>query len=253
MNNINRIDDIIKDTTNPLLMITSILRNKNILDKYKYIVTKSIFKYHIIVCIECNLLQITNLEIESPITYNLICDIYYIISKQLCILPNLIKFKNAYKNNKFWKLEIDKMIINLKNIQNSFLGLFDCSKGYFYFHAKLKGITNHSGYTYHIDEMIKRLKKVYDMFKMSFFNEYNIILLSYYQFIDLTFENMIKYTEYIFNKINIIINHNINYFILYNNYRIQLYNILYNNSNIDIDIMDVNSDIETDDLTFMLK
>jgi hypothetical protein len=250
--NINRIDDIIKDTKYPLLIIVNILNNNNITDEYKYIIMKSFFKYHILIGIECDLLQINDLEKNAPLTYNLICDVYYIISKQLSILPHLIKLKNSYKNIKFWKLDIDNMIIYLKNIHKSFLCLFDCSKGTFYFHSKLRGIVNTEGYSYHIEEMIKRLKKTYDMFKISFFNNYNIILISNYQFIDLKFENMIKYTEYIFNKINNIIIQNINYLILYNNYRNQLYNLLYNKSNIHIDINDVNSDIEQDDIPFIV-
>ena len=58
----------------------------------------------------------------------------------------------------------------------------------------------------------------------------------YYQFIDLKFENMIKYTEYIFNKINNILINNIQYLVLYDNYRLQLFNLLYNNSDININI-----------------
>jgi hypothetical protein len=73
------------------------------------------------------------------------------------------------------------------------------------------------------------------------------------QFHDLVFENKVKYTEYIFNKINNILTNNINYLILYENYRQQLINILNNNIDINIDINDVDSDIETDDLQFILK
>jgi hypothetical protein len=78
-----------------------------------------------------------------------------------------------------------------------------------------------------------------------------IILITYLQFEDLTFENKVKYVEYIFTKVNNILVHNINYFILYNNYRLQLYNLLYNTSNININIMDVDSEIEQEDLYFM--
>jgi hypothetical protein len=251
--NINKIDEIIKNTKYPLLLIISILYNENISDEQRYLVVKSFFKYHILIGIECDLSQIYNLENTSPLTYNFICDIYYILSKQLSILSNIVKFKKAYQNNKFWKLEINNMIINLKTIHKSFLCLFDASKGMCYFHSKLKGIINKNGYNYHINEMTERLKKTYNMFKMSFFTEYNIVLLSYYQFIDLTFENMIKYTEYIFIKINNIINHTINYLILYDNYRLQLFNILYNTSTIDIDINDVSSDIDPDDIPFILS
>ena len=232
-------------------MVYMILSNNNISDKYKFIVVRHFYKYHNMVGLENNLLLIDNLEHNAPLTFNLISDIYYIVSKQLSILPNIKTFHKAYKNNKFWKLNIEDMIIYLKKIHTSFLCLFDGSKGYFYFHTRMKGLKE--GNIYHLEEIKVRLKKTYDMFKMNFFNEYNIILITYYQFEDLTFVNMVKYVEYIFTKVNNILIYNINYLMLYNNYRLQLYNLLYNTSNIDINIMDVNSDIEPDDLSFIVS
>jgi hypothetical protein len=249
-NDIN-IETIIKNTKNPLLMVYMILSNNNISDKYKFFVIKHFYKYHIMVGLENNLLMIDNLEHNAPLTFNLISDIYYIISKQLSILPNIKKFHKAYKNNHFWKLNIEDMLVYLKKIHSLFLCLFDGSKGSFYFHVKIKGMKQ--GNDYHLEEIKQRLKKTFDMFKMNFFNEYNIILITYLQFEDLTFENIVKYVEYIFTKVNNILMYNINYLMLYNNYRLQLYNLLYNTSNIDIDIMDVNSDIEPDDLSFIVS
>ena len=243
------IENIIINTKHPLLMIYTILSNNNISDNYKFIVTKYFYRYHTLIGLENNLLQIDNLENNAPLTFNLISDIYYIVSKQLLIIPHIKRFYKAYKNNKFWKLNIEEMILYLKNIYTAFLCLFDGSKGSFYFHVKMKGIkeANH----YHLDEIKSRLKKTYDMFKLNFFNEYNIILITYHQFLDLTFDNMVKYVEYIFTKVNGIIVNNINYLILYDNYRIQLYNLLYSISNIDINVVDVDSEIEPDDLYFI--
>ncbi len=248
--NEDNIDNIIKNTKYPLLLLYSILNNNNISDNYKYIVVKYFYRYHIMVGLEHNLLAITNLD-NYPLTFNLISDIYYIISKQLLILTHLNKFYKAYKNNIFWKLNIIDMISYLKKIHTTFLALFDGSKGSFYFHLKIKGMKD--GNNYHLEEILLRLKKTYNIFKQSFFNEYNILLITYSQFEDLTFENMVKYVEYIFTKVNNVLIQNINYLVLYENYRVQLYNILYNKSNIDIDINDVNSDIEQDDLPFMMK
>lgn len=247
----NNIENIIINTKYPLLMIYMILNNNNISDNYKFIVTKYFYRYHTLIGLENNLLQIDNLENNAPLTFNLISDIYYIVSKQLSIIPHIKRFNKAYKNNKFWKLNIEEMILYLKKIHTLFLCLFDGSKGSFYFHVKMKGLKE--GNNYHLDEIKSRLKKTYDMFKLAFFNEYNIILITYHQFIDLTFDNMVKYVEYIFNKVNSVIVSNINYLILYDNYRIQLYNLLYCISNIDINVMDVDSDIEPDDLPFIVS
>jgi hypothetical protein len=246
----NKIEDIIKDTKYPLLLIYKIINNNNISDNNKFLIIKFLFKHHIMVAIEHNLLEIDKLEKNAPLTFHLIKDIYYIISKQLNIISHIVKFKKCY-NRQFWKLDINKIIDYLKKLHNSFLCLYDGSKGAFYFHIRLKGMKNANNYP--LEEMNDRLIKTYDMFKLNFFNEYKILLLSNYQFIDLTFENKIKYVEYIFTKINNILINIINYLILYDNYRLQLYNILYNQSNINIDVEDVNSDIEQDDLSFIVK
>ena len=246
----NKIEDIIKDNRYPLLLIYQIINNNTISDNNKCLIIKFFFKHHIMVAIEHNLLEIYKLEELAPLTFHLIKDIYYIISKQLNIISHIVKFKKAY-NRTFWKLDINKIIEYLKKLHNSFLCLYDGSRGSFYFHIRLKGMTNAN--SYHLEEMNDRLVKTFYMFKLNFFNEYKILLLSNYQFTDLKFENKIKYIEYIFTKINNILINIINYLTLYENYRLQLYNILYNQSNINIDVEDVNSDIEQDDLSFIVK
>lgn len=244
----NNIEHIIKETKYPLLIVLNILNNNNISDDNKCLIIKYLFKHHIMVCIEHNLLNLNNI---NPLIYNFIRDVYHIISKQLNIISHIVKFKKAYNNKSFWKLDINNMIEYLKKIHNSFLCLFDGSKGAFYFHVRLKGMIESNNY--HLEEMDIRLVKIFEMFKMNFFTEYKILLLSKYQFDDLTFENKIKYVEYIFIKINNILVNIINYLELYENYRLQLYNILFNKSNININIDDVNSDIEHDDLLFIVK
>jgi hypothetical protein len=97
-------------------MIYTILNNNNITDNYKFIVTKYFYRYHTLIGLENNLLLINNLQNQSPLTFNLISDIYYIVSKQLTIIPHIQRFYKAYKNNKFWKLNIEEMIIYLKNL-----------------------------------------------------------------------------------------------------------------------------------------
>ena len=243
----------IKETKQPLLLIYNILKNKSIADDDKKIATKVFFQYHILIAIKYNLLLVDSLE-NNIKTYTFIEDVYLVLSKQLQILPFIIKLKKAYNDKSykyFWDLEIDSLILYFKNLHNKFLYLFDGSKGYLYLHLKLKGMKE--GNHYHYEQLLDRLKKTFDLFKKPFFDEYKIMLLSYYQFIELKFENMIKYTEYIFNKINNILLNSINYLVLYDNYRIQLYNLLYNNSDINININNVDSDIDTDDIILIVK
>jgi hypothetical protein len=243
----------IKETKQPLLLIYNILKNKSIADDDKKIATKCFLQYHMLIAIKYNLLLVEDLE-DNKKTYSFIEDVYLVLSKQLQILPFITKLKKAYNNKSykcFWDLEIDSLILYFKNLHNKFLYLFDGSKGYLYLHLKLKGMKegNHD----HYEQLLDRLKKTFNLFKKPFFDEYKIMLLSYYQFIELKFENMIKYTEYIFNKINNILLNSINYLVLYDNYRTQLYNLLYNNSDINININNVDSDIDTDDIILIVK
>jgi hypothetical protein len=245
----NEIELLVKNTDKPLLLIFTILNNKIVTDENKLMVSKIFFQYHILIGIEYNLLLIENLK-NNPKTISFIEEVYMIISKQLQLLPNIIKFYKSY-NNSIWNNDIDKLIINIKNLQQNFLSLFDGSKGALYLHLKLKGMKE--GNSYHYEQLLERLKKTFNMFKMKFFNEYKLVVLSYYQFVDLTFENIIKYTEYIFTKINNILNNIINYLILYDNYRVQLYNLLYTNSDLNINIHNVDSDLDNEDITLIVK
>lgn len=156
-----------------------------------------------------------------------------------------------YSQSYFWKLDIVKQIEYLKNINLIFMSLFDGSKTQLYFHVKLKMIELPN--IYHIDEMINRLSKTFNLFKSTFFEKNNILLLSSHQFIELSFPNMIKYTEYIFIKINSIMRQYIAYFELYENYRQHICNIVNPMPYVDINIVDVLSDMDPDDIIFMLK
>ncbi len=242
------INILIKDTKQPLLLIYNILKNESISDDDKLIATKIFIQHHILIAIKYNLLLVENLENYKK-TYAFIEDVYLILSKQLNLSSHLIKLKNCYNDKSyksFWDLEIESLILYFKNLHTKFLCLFDGSKGLLYLHLKLKGMKE--GNHYHYEQLLDRLKKTFDLFKKPFFDQYKIVILSYHQFIELKFENMIKYTEYIFNKINNILVNNINYLVLYDNYRLQLYNLLYTNSDININVNNVDSDIDTDDI-----
>jgi hypothetical protein len=248
--NIDIIDNKVKEIKHPLSMLYCIFSNKHISDEFKSIVIRLFFKYHINIALECNLLEFNNMLENDYLTYNIIIDVYHIISRQILLIPFLHKFKIMYPNKYFWKLSIQKQIEYLNSLYTKFLCIFDGSKASFYFHIRLK---NSEKNEYHINEILIRLKKIYDLFKYKFFETNNIILLSNNEFIDLTFENMIKYTEYIFNKINNILKQYILFFEIYNNYRLQLENIINPNNYINIDIIDVQSEMEPEDVNFILS
>lgn len=246
-------DKIIKDTKYPLIILYIVLCNKNILDKHKCIVVRLFFKYHINIALEYNLLMFNEILEDCPSTYYLIKDVYNIINTQLGIRDLLLKFKRMYKNRFFWTQEITKQISLLKNLYTIFLSIFDGSKSTFYFHLKLKSMNNPNSTEYHIHEIESRLRKLYNLLKRDFFVENNILLLNNEEFYNLKFENMVKYTEYIFNKINSLIYKYIDYFELYENYRQKFENIITISYELDIDIIDFDSDIDIDDIDLIVK
>lgn len=247
------LEDYIKNLKYPLIAFYNIIMNDKIDDVNTNIFVKCFFNYHMKLCIEHNLLYLKN-ELK-PLTYNTIYDIYIIISRQQSIVPFLTKFKESYTNMYFWKLDIDKQIEYLKNIHLKFLSYFDASKSMLYYHIKLKQMVDIDKPVngYHVEDMVDRLKKTYSLFKHSFFEKNEIIIVSLYEFVELSLKNMIKYIEYIFNKINMIIKQNITYFELYNNYRHQLLSILSNDNMIEIieHHSEIDSDIDINDMQFI--
>jgi hypothetical protein len=251
------LEEYIKNLKFPLVAFCSIIMNKSIDDINKSIFVKLFINNHMDIVVTHNLLYFKNELIDYPITYNTIYDTYHIISRQQSIIPYLAKFKKSYNNMFFWKQPIDKQIKYLQNIHLKFLSYFDASKSLLYYHTKLKQITENINGTvsdFHIEDMVDRLKKTYDLFKHTFFEENDIILISMYEFIDLNFKNQIKYVEYIFNKINIIMKQIITYFELYDNYRHQIISILSDNNIIDITCSsEIDSDIDINDMEFINK
>ena len=244
-------DKIIKETRHPLTILYIVLCNKNIPDHQKCIVVRLFFKYHINIALEYNLLMFYDILEDNPATYYLIKDVYNIINTQLGLKQLLLKFKSMYKNKFFWKQQIKDQIISLDKLYTIFLSIFDGSKSIFYFHTKLKTVTEPN--SYHINEIEYRLRKLYSLLKKDFFKENNILLLNNEEFYDLKFENMVKYTEYIFNKINSLLSKYIGYFELYENYRQKFENIITISYALDIDIIDVDSDIDTYDIDLIIK
>jgi hypothetical protein len=246
------LEDYIMNLKFPLIAFYNIIMNENIDDINTNIFVKYFFNYHMKLCIEHNLLYFKN-ELK-PLTYNTIYDIYIIISRQQSIVPHIIKFKEQYNNMYFWKLDIDKQIEYLKNVHLKFLSYFDASKSMLYYHVKLKQMIDVDKPVngYHVEDMVDRLKKTYSLFKYSFFEKNDIIIVSLYEFVELSLKNMIKYIEYIFNKINMIMKQIITYFELYNNYRQQLINILYDNNMLEITYTsEIDSDIDINDMQFI--
>ena len=97
------------------------------------------------------------------------------------------------------------------------------------------------------NEMIKRLIKTKKLFKLLFFRNNQILLMSLENFLELTYENKINYLDYIFITCLKKISSYINYLELYNLYRLELLhllslkniNIIETTDNIDFTVSDI--------------
>ncbi len=248
-----KLENIIMNSKTPLLLCVVVFKNININENNKCIFIKFFFKHHLNIALEYNLIELyielNNFNTTSS-SFNLIFDIYSILIKQINYIELIKKFKKSYLYRSFWNKNIDEQIIHLKKIYEQLLYIFDGSKTQGYLHIRLKGNINTIGQNYHIEQMMERLKKTFSLFKYAFFKEHNIYLLSNFQFIDLTFHNMVKYTEYIFDKVSSNLIKYITYFEHYNYYRKELINIFDVSESINIE--ETNSDIDDDDISLFI-
>ena len=251
------IEELIKNIKDPIIFFNNVIDGKVInelldqnmsLDECMSIYIKFFLKYHNMIAMEYNLLKINNNINNYILTVNVIKDYYMYISYLLKIIPILNNWKDIYNNPFFWKQDINKQLVLLLKLKDTFYSLFDCTKGTLYFHVKLKdGPMNQ----YHVDEMVDRLEKVYKMFKFNFFLKIKCTVLTIDEFVTMTFTDMVNYVEYIFTIINNILNHYIFNFQIYDFYRNQLDNMVNPVKPIHIDMIDVSSELEIDDINYI--
>ena len=249
--NIQYIEDKIKNDNDPVFLhniITQLKKNKITDEELSYII-RFYLKYNENKTIELNLMKKYKKKLlRYPLSYNIIKNYYIYIGNQYKLIPMLQEWKLMYSNPLFWQKDIISQIESLNTLKLKFLALFDGDKSFQLIHVKLLCIEYNS---YHVEEMIDRLSQVYKLFKYNFFHKNNFNLLQLSEFIDLSFIDKVSYTRYTFNTINNILNKYITYFQLYESYRLQLVNLL--NPNINISIQTVSSDVDSDDIDFILS
>ena len=245
------IENIVKDNTDPYFLhniIMQLKRNK-ITDEELSFVIRFYLKYNEHKAAQLNLMKKYKKKLANyQLSYNIIKDYYKYIGNQYKLLPYLQEWKTMYTNQKFWEQDIISQIESLNKLQLSFLALFDGVKSLQLIHVKLLCIEYND---YHVEEMIDRLSQVYKLFKYNFFNKNKFNILELTNFIDLSFTDKISYTRYIYNNISKILTKYITYFQLYESYRLQLVTLL--NPSINISIQTVSSDVDSDDIDFILS
>lgn len=204
MNDINwiNIEKLILESKYPLqLLVLLFLKKELFKDDDMVLVIRFFLKYHYKIFIDNNIKNYLILLDGYNLSINLVNDFYINISKQITLLKDLKKFKNAYNRNYFWRKNISEQIIYIDNLHTQFLGINDCAIGSLYFHNKLKIISKDRD-NINANEIFHRLNLTYKMFGKKFFQAYNINLLSYEDFDDISLMSKIRFAEYIFIKVN---------------------------------------------------
>ena len=256
MNNIDidwyDIEEKIQTLQNPLSFIYIIIKKGNYLDEDLALLLRYFLKYHSNIAIQNNFLPFNALLSDFPLSVKIIQDFYYLSNKLNDLLFILKKIKTAYPKKELWKLNLINQIDYMKNLRQRFLAIYDCAIGPVTFQLKMKALLNTDvQLDIHINEMYERLQLTFRLLRYSFFINNNILIIDNFEFAEMSFINKIKYVEYVFMKINKILQGYINYFQLYESIRAQLENLL-NPIPINIQIDLVQSEIESDDISFIL-
>ncbi len=225
-----------------------------LIDKTPTDINKSLYlrfylKHNIKIIFEHDIMIYKDDLIEYPITLNIIKDTYKCLSNLLSLRKHINDWEEMYKNPYFFKLTPHKQYEYIKNLYIKFLSIFDGGKSLNYIFIKLKGITIPTHDIIH--DIVERLTLTCKMFKHSFFDINKIKIITLHELIDIEFQNKVKYLEYIFKKISNILKTNIDYYETYIMYIDKLNNIMNPHNIIEIEMDEVSSDLDDEDLNFI--
>ena len=246
---IKQLENEIQKLKNPDIYLVEMMTNLSDSDSDDNISIKMkiLLRYHQDIAIKYNLKKYKTILNKYPSTFNIIIEYYDNIIHQSNIIINIQKWKQIYCNRIFWKKDIKQQIDSLNILYMKIISLYDGSRSNQLFHIKLRQVEYNK---YHVDEMISRLTQIYKMFKYNFFEQIKCKPLLFIDFIELPFNEMINYMEYIYINITTILNYYINQFQQYEFYRNKLEHLLNPYQNINNCI---SSDMGSDDILYILK
>ena len=257
MNKINWeiIDNQMINLKYPLCFLNNLFKiNENFTDNQLILILRFFFKYNYRCFLEYNLkILIVLLNKDKILSKNIILEIYDLIEKKILLSKIIKKWKLSYNKDNFWDKKINEQIDYLNNLKMRFYSNFDvCKSNSFFFNKIYTLMKYNNNINFHIKELLNRLTNVYDLLGETFFKNYNILCIKKSKFIQSTPETKIKYSKYIFQKINKILCKIFDSFILFNYIKIKIDNIL-NPLPIDFKIENFDSETDIDDLLFMIE
>jgi hypothetical protein len=257
MNKINWeiIDLQMKKIKFPLCFLNNLFKiNDKFTDNQLVITLRFFFKYNYNCLTNYNLkILLVLLDKNKFLSRNLINELYKIIKTKILITNMIKNFKLSYNSNKFWELNLNDQINKLVFLKMRFYSNFDVCKSNTFFFNKIYTLTKNKNHTdFHTNQLLLRLRNVYQLFGKPFFTNYNIITIKKSKFNKSDIETKIKYSKYIFQKINKIMCKIIDSFILFKHIQTKIDNIL-NPNPIDFKIDTFDSETDLEDLLFMIE
>lgn len=229
MNNINwdKLEVSIKNIKNPLSIFYFIITSKKLMSDYELsLFIRYYLKYHSDNLFNYNFNGLNNLIITYPLSYSIIKDFYFIINKKNELIKKIRKIRKTYIKRNFWKKTISEQIDHLNNDYKIVKSTFDSTKGNYSFIKNLIANKNLINKTIHEKEIENRLKILLNLLGIKFFMNNEILLITYDNLFEMTFESKIKYLSYLSVKIDVILQSYINIFEFYNSLNLQFSNIL---------------------------
>jgi hypothetical protein len=257
MNKINWeiIDNQMINIKYPLCFLNNLFKINNKFNDNQFIIILRFFlkhNYKFLVDYDLRIMLIL-LNKNKILTKRILKELYNLIEKKIVLTKNIIVWRDIYNKKTFWQLKIKEQIEELITLKMRFYSNFDvCKSNTFYFNKIYTLLKLNKNNIFHINELINRLSNIYELFGKDFFTKYKIIIIKKSKFISSTNETKIKYSKYIFQKINKILCKIIDSFILFNHIQNNINNIL-NPNPIDFTIDKFDSETDVDDILFMIK
>ena len=218
----NKMEDTIKNLTNPLLFIYNLYINK-INNNKMDIIFRLLLKYHDNIMIDTDMRQLFN--------NNILNRFYFLLTEKIKIVNILKRWHEVYKNKEFWLLSTDCQIDYLLKKRIDFKAAYDITACNIPFHIRVKEVLKNDLYRNEMLAIIEdRLVLLLDIFGYDVFKEFDLLIRKE-DFYNLTNQEIYVYLSLIYNNFNHMLQTTIKLFKDFNFYTCELENLIDINSN----------------------
>ncbi len=236
---------------NPMVFLFNIITYRDeLLDDNLSICLRLYLKHHSIIALDYNIKKIFRDELyDYKKSWNVLKEFYKLMDKKFALILILRKWHSVYTNDIFWNLPISEQNDHLQQINERFLGIYDCARGGVPYYVKLNSLlkNQNNNRVELLEDGILRLEIILKMFGQKLFQSMSIPLITIKDYWELSNENLIRYFIVIFEKFSELLNQTIKLFDSYNLTCIQINNLI-NPIIIKINSKLIDSETEDDDI-----